>query len=47
MTKTWCVGSRHMSNTIKFNKFEKLNLRTKKLVKIIRGNGTNRGRDGN
>ena len=37
MTKTWCVGGRHYSNTINQNIYEKVNLKTKKLVKIIKG----------
>ena len=34
MTKTWCVGGRHCSNTVNENVHEKLNPKTKKLVKI-------------
>ena len=37
MTKTGCVGGKHYSNTVNENKFEKVNPRTKKLVKIIKG----------
>ena len=37
MTKTWCVGGRHYSNTLKQNVYEKENPKTKKLVKIIKG----------
>ena len=37
MIKIWCVGGRHYSNTINQNVFEKVNPKTKKLVKIIRG----------
>ena len=37
MTKTWCVGCRHYSDTINENIFEKVNPRTKKLVKILEG----------
>ena len=37
MTKTWCVGGRHMSNTNNVTQYEKVNPRTKKLVKIIKG----------
>ena len=37
MTKTWCVGGKHYSNTVNENIFEKVNPRTKKLVKIIKG----------
>ena len=37
MTKTWCVGGHHYSDTVNENIFEKVNPRTKKLVKIIKG----------
>ena len=37
MTKTWCVGGQHYSNTNIVIQFEKVNPRTKKLVKIIKG----------
>ena len=37
MTKTWCVGGRHMSNTDNIVEYEKVNPRTKKLVKVIKG----------
>ena len=37
MIKTWCAGGRHYSNTINQNVFEKVNPKTKKLVKILRG----------
>ena len=37
MTKTFCLGGRHMSNTDKFIEYEKVNPRTKKLIKIIKG----------
>ena len=37
MTKTWCVGGRHYSATINQSIYEKVNPRTKKLVKIIKG----------
>ena len=37
MTKTWCVGGKHFSSTVSENIFEKVNPRTKKLVKIIKG----------
>ena len=37
MTKTWCVGGRHYSNTNNLSQYEKVNPRTKKLVKIIKG----------
>ena len=37
MTKTWCVGGRHYSNTNKIIEYETMNPRNKKLVKIIKG----------
>ena len=37
MTKTWCVGSRHMSNTKNIIEYEKVNTKTKKLFKKIKG----------
>ena len=37
MTKTWCVGGRHCSKSINQNVYEKVNPKTKKLVKIIKG----------
>ena len=37
MTKTWCVGGRHKRNTNNIVEYEKVNPRTKKLVKIIKG----------
>ena len=37
MTKTWCVGGRHYSNTVNESVYEKMNHRTKKLVEIIKG----------
>ena len=37
MTKTWCVGGRHKSNTKNIIEYEKANPRNKKLVKIIKG----------
>ena len=36
MTKTYCLGGRHYSNTNNIIQYEKINPRTKKLVKIIR-----------
>ena len=36
MTKTWCVG-RLGSNTKNITQYEKVNPRTKRLVKIIKG----------
>ena len=37
MTKTWCVGGRHKSDTNNIIEYEKVNPRIKKLVKIIKG----------
>ena len=37
MTKKWCVGGRHYSNTNKFIELEKVNPKTKKLVKFLKG----------
>ena len=37
MTKTWCVGGKHYSNTNNITQYEKVNPRTEKLVKIIKG----------
>ena len=37
MTKTWCVGGRHKSNTNNIVEYEKVNPRTIKLVKIFNG----------
>ena len=37
MTKTYCLGSRHYSNTNIITQYEKVNPKTKKLVKIIKG----------
>ena len=37
MTKTWCVGGRHYSDTVNEIIFEKVNPRTMKLVKNIKG----------
>ena len=42
MTKTWCVGGRHYSNTNII--IEKVNSKPKKLVKIIRETCSNCGR---
>ena len=33
----WCVGGRHYSGTIYQNIYEKVNPKTKKLVKVIKG----------
>ena len=37
MTKTWCVGGRHKSDTNNITQYEKVNPRTKKLVKVFKG----------
>ena len=37
MTKTWCVGGKHYSNTNIISQYEKVNPKSKKLVKIIKG----------
>ena len=36
MTKTWCVDGKQYSNTIDIIDNEKVNPRTKKLVKVIK-----------
>ena len=37
MTKIWCFGGRHYSQTLYQNIYEKANPKTKKLVKVIKG----------
>ena len=37
MAKTWCVGGRHYINTNKIIEYEKVNPKTKNLVKDIKG----------
>ena len=37
MTNTWCVGGKHFSNTNNITQYEKVNPRTKKLFKVIKG----------
>ena len=37
MTKTWCSGGKHFSNTNNKSEHEKRNPKTKKLVKIKKG----------
>ena len=32
MTKTWCLGGRHYSNTNNITEYEKVNPKTKKVV---------------
>ena len=38
MKKTWCVGGKHYSNTNNITQYEKVNPKTKKLVKLIKCN---------
>ena len=45
MTKTFCLGGRHYSNTNNITQYEKVNPRTKKLVKIIKRQGDICGRN--
>ena len=45
MTKTWCLEGRQYSNTNNMTQYEKVNPKTKKLVKIIRGTCSICGRD--
>ena len=37
MAKTWCVGGKHYSSTVNITQYEKVNPKTKKLFKIIKG----------
>ena len=37
MTKTYCLGGRHYSNTNNITHYEKVNSKTKELIKIIKG----------
>ena len=37
MTKTWSVGGKHHSNTAHIAQNEKVNPKTKKLLKIMKG----------
>ena len=37
MTKTYCLGGRHYSNTNNIIEYEKVNPKTKKLAKSIKG----------
>ena len=37
MTKRWFVGGRHYSNTNNITQYEKINPKTTKLFKIIKG----------
>ena len=40
MTKTWCVGGKHNSNTNNIIQYEKVNPKTKNFVKFIKGTGS-------
>ena len=37
MTKTWCVGGRHYSNTNNIIEYEKVNPKLKNLLKLSKG----------
>ena len=43
MTKTWCAGGKRYSKTDNITQKAKVNLRTKKLFKIIKGSCRNCG----
>ena len=45
MTKTYCLGGHHYSNTNNIVEYEKFNPRTKKLVKVIKGSCSICGRN--
>ena len=45
MTKTWCVGGIHYSNTSNITQNEKVNPEIKKLVKSVKGTGSFCGRN--
>ena len=45
MTKTWCVDGKHYSNNSNITQYEKVNPKTKKLVKLIKGNYSICGRN--
>ena len=45
MEKTWCVGRKHYSNTNNITQYEKVNPRTKTLVKIFKGSCSTCGRN--
>ena len=45
MTKTWCVGGRHISNTNIIVEYGKVNPRNRKLIKIIKGTCSIYGRN--
>ena len=37
MTKTWCIGGTHYKKSISQNAYDKMNPKTKKLVKFMKG----------
>ena len=45
MTKTRCLGGRHYSNINNITQYGKINLKIKKLVKIIKGTCSIYGRN--
>ena len=45
MTKIWCVGEKHFSITDKISQYEKVNPKTEKFVKFIKGNCSICGRN--
>ena len=45
MEQTYCLGGRHYSNTDKITQDEKVNPRTERLVKIIKGTCSSCGRN--
>ena len=45
MTMTYCLGGRHYSNTNIITQYKKVNPKTKKLVKIIKGSCSICGRN--
>ena len=45
MTKTWCVGGRHKRKTSNIIENEKINLKTQKLDKNIKGTCSISGRN--
>ena len=47
MTKTFCLGGRHYSNTNNMTQYEKVNPKTKKLVKFLKGTCNICGRNKN
>ena len=45
MTKTYCHGGQHYSNTIDITQYGKVNPKIKKLVKVIKGSCSICGRN--